>query len=334
MAVVLAALAGALLAAFALALLMAPGARAAILAVDDPRFDEQWGLKVTGAPEAWSKSRGTGTVIAILDSGIDASHPDLKAKIVAQRDFVSGDASAEDDSGHGTKVAGVAAATTNNGKGVAGMCPGCRLLVAKVSKNGSQSDGDVIKGINWATNKGAKVINISLGNPCYNPELNEAVTRAWRMGVVVVAASGNHANEALDVGTKCHDQSGTVENPTWYPAAYDRVIAVGATTKPTAERPEEKRLSYSGYGSWLDVVAPGQGILTTQDGGGYGYASGTSFAAPHVAGLAGLLASQGLNNAQIRAQIEQTAYDMGPPNRDEFYGYGRIDAAAAVAVGP
>lgn len=275
---------------------------------NDPLFVGQYGLKKTRFPRAWNTVRGKGVKVALVDSGISAKHPDLRYKISGQRDIANGDDRAEDSVGHGTHVAGIIAAQTDNGRGVAGGCPRCRLLVAKVDGLfGWLSDADIAKGINWSTNRGAKVINLSLGGPQKSRVIKDAVNRAARHGVVLVAAAGN--------------EDSSVRN---YPAAYSNVIAVAATNK------SDRRAGFSSFGKWVDVAAPGVDILSTYPGGKYRRMTGTSFSSPHVAALAGLLAAQGRARSGIRDRILHTAVDKGSNGRDPFYGAGRINAAKAV----
>lgn len=277
---------------------------------NDPRFGDQYGLRQIEAPRAWDRTRGKATVrIGVVDSGIRASHPDLNGKLVAQYDFGNGDAVAEDMVGHGTHVSGVAAAETGNRAGVAGACPNCKLLMAKVDdRSGTIDSAAVIKGINWAADRGAKVINLSLGAPGYVAAEARAVSYAQSRGAVVVAAAGNENSNVRS-----------------YPAAYRGVLAVAATTRAGT------RANFSNKGDWIDVAAPGVGILSTAPRG-YSPLSGTSFSSPYVAGVAGLLASQGRSPLAISQRITGTATDLGPNGRDPYYGAGRLDAAAAVGI--
>lgn len=275
---------------------------------NDPLFGKEYGLKKPGYPQAWNKTRGKKSVrIGIVDSGIDARHPDVRGKIVAKRDFVPLSSGARDAVGHGTHVAGIAAAATNNRRGVAGGCPNCQLLIAKSVGQFGGSDADIAKGINWTVNNGADVVNLSLGGPQRSTTLERAVNRAWNRGAVVVAAAGNDGD--------------TTRN---YPAAYPKVMAVGATNA------SDQRARFSNRGRWISVTAPGVGIISTVPGNSYERQSGTSMASPNVAGLAGLLASQNRSNAQIRWLIQKRAVDLGPSGKDASYGYGRINAARAV----
>lgn len=275
---------------------------------NDPRFDDQYGLRRIRSPKAWNVVQGNGDMdIAVVDTGIDSDHPDLQAKIDLRKDFTAAPKDPEDDDGHGTHVAGIAAAVTDNGKGVAGACPGCDLFVAKVVAGGRATDADVTDAIVWASDNGAEVVNLSLGGPERSSILKDAVNYAWNHGAVVVAAAGNRGRQVKD-----------------YPAAYRNAIAVAATNR------KDRRAFYSNFGKWVDVAAPGSGILSTKRGGGYKTMSGTSMSTPHVAGLAGLLAAQGRSAPKIRSRIENTSTDLGPNGKDKYYGHGLINARRAV----
>jgi thermitase len=266
---------------------------------NDPRFDEQWGLRKIQAPRAWDSVRGTNASrIAVLDSGV-ARHPDLESRIAGRRDF-TGSGSPADRSGHGTHVAGIAAAATNNNRGVAGACPGCTLLIGKViGDDGRATVADEVDGIIWAANHGAKVINLSLGGAGRVTSEENAINYAWNRGAVVVAAAGNESSTSPQ-----------------YPAGYDRTLAVAATDR------QDRRASFSNHGNWVSVAAPGVGVLSTFPGG-YRQLSGTSMATPHVSGVAGLLASQNFTNAQIRNRLQNNSRSL------PFVRHGRIDAYRA-----
>jgi thermitase len=274
---------------------------------NDPMLGNQWGLISTRFRGAWSDAKGSTAKVAIVDSGIYSEHPDI-GRIIAQRDFAEGDAVADDDYGHGTHVTGIAGALTDNGKGVAGGCFECELLIAKVmGPIGFTTDSRIVEGINWSVNHGADVVNLSLGGSGDSSVLRMAVNRAYDQGAVVVAAAGNE-------GT----------NVPQYPAAYSKVIAVSATTT------DGRLASFSNRGDWVDLAAPGTDILSTSKSGGYQRRSGTSMAAPFVSGLAGLLASRGMSADSIRQRMRTTAKDLGPVGDDPRFGYGRIDADNAV----
>ncbi len=277
---------------------------------NDPNFSLQWGLGKVRAPDAWSVTHGSASVVvAVLDSGISQSHPDLAGKIVANQNF-SDSATVDDVYGHGTHVAGIAAAVTNNGVGVAGLGYDTRLLDVKVlGDGGSGLYSWIAQGITWAADHGAQVINLSLGGTTASSTLESAVNYAWSKGAVVVAAAGNDASSAPE-----------------YPAYYANAVAVAATTDL------DKLAPFSNYGDWVDVAAPGISIYSTILGG-YGYMSGTSMASPAVAGLAALLFARltdtngdGRLNDEVRAQIQATADNVGVSG----IGSGRIDAYRAV----
>jgi len=237
---------------------------------NDPEYQYQWALPKIAAPQAWDLTRGSPQVIiAVLDTGVNYNHPDLSGKVLTDRDydFVNNDEDAMDDNGHGTHVAGIAAAATNNNQGIAGVCPECKILPVKVlDATGSGSDSSVASGIAYAVQHGAKVINLSLGGPVCSKTLANAINAAFEHGVLIVAASGNSFNKTA----------------LYYPAALSRVLSVGATDS------EDRETRYSNRSPDLDILAPGDSILSTM-WSSYGYLSGTSMAAPHVAAAAGLL---------------------------------------------
>jgi thermitase len=295
------------------------GHRAAVEAVDynylrepyfmpnDPMLGNQWGLTSARFSGAWNDAKGDTAKVAIVDSGAYSNHPDI-GRIVAQRDFVEGDAVADDKHGHGTHVTGIAGALTDNGKGVAGGCFECELLIAKVmGPLGFTTDSRIVKGINWSVNHGADVVNLSLGGTGDSSVLRTAVNRAYGRGAVVVAAAGNEGSDRLV-----------------YPAAYWKVIAVSATSA------DGRLVPFSNRGEWIDLAAPGKSILSTSKSGGYERLSGTSMSAPFVSGLAGLLASRGMPADSIRQRMQTTAKDLGPAGDDPHFGHGRIDADNAV----
>ncbi|MGP4108764.1 S8 family peptidase [Virgibacillus sp. L01] len=268
----------------------------------------QYGIFNTYTDNAWDVTRGnSGQEIAVLDTGVDYRHEDLNDKTILGYDFVQNDYKPMDRNGHGTHVAGTAAAETNNGIGIAGMAPNSSILAVRVlDARGSGSLADIADGIIYAADYGAEVINLSLGCDCDTQTLENAVNYAWNKGTVVVAASGNDG-----VST------------TFEPASYENVIAVGAVDS------NNQIASFSNYGEWVDVMAPGVDIASTYLRDGYVYMSGTSMASPHVAGLAALLAGQGRNNAEIRAAIENTADDMN--GSGYYFEDGLINSYDAVS---
>ena len=290
---------------------------------NDPLYSKQYYLPKVRAAEAYDLEQGSPeTRIGVIDSGIQQTavgtgrHPDLDAKVVAQHDFVGpgpGDPVAEDlDSvSHGTAVAGVAAAETNNDTGIAGMCRNCSIVVGKFLKSGSGTVGDAIQAIQYAVEQDSDVLNLSFGTEENIRAVKRAINSAHAEGVTIVAAAGNSAREG---------------NPANYPAAYERVIAVGATNQ------NDRRASFSSFGRYVDITAPGVGILTTDAAppDTYTRLGGTSFSSPIVAGVAGLLADRGFDNAQIKRRIECTAKDLGPDGKDPEFGAGLVDAGAAL----
>ena len=283
---------------------------------DDTHYaNYQYPLRRVGLPAAWDIQKALSTQkIAVIDTGVDLVHPDLVGKVLTTEDwdFVDGDAVAQDENGHGTMVAGIAAADTNNGVGIAGASWGASIIpVRALDADGFGFDSDIASGIDWAVDHGATVINLSLGGDGYTTALQTAIDRAAANNVVVVAATGNDG----------------VAVPS-YPAAFPSVLAVGATD-------DDGDLAYfSQHGSWVDIAAPGVGIIgplvdtTTYDPGGVG----TSFASPIVAGAAALVRTwdSSLTAAQVVDRLQATAQDNGPVGKDTSYGWGVLDASAAL----
>lgn len=278
-------------------------------APNDYWYPGQWHLAKIQAPQAWDYTVGSSEiVIAVVDSGVTPV-PDLASKLLAGVNLIdAGDTS--DGLNHGTPVAGVAAAATNNATGVAGVNWASNVLPVKIySSSGATTCSAVVSGIKWAADHGAKVINMSFGgaSPCAGE--SSAIDYAWNKGAVLVAAAGNEASTT----------------PT-YPAAYNNVIAVAASRSDDTLDPN------SNSGSWLSVAAPGVGIYTTYNTGKYSASAGTSIAAPVVSGLAALVlaANPTLSNAQVKALVEDNADDLGAPGFDNTYGWGRVNAYKSV----
>jgi thermitase len=287
----------------------------AVLTPNDPYFSSQWGLTKIGAPQAWEVTTGSSDLtIAIVDSGIDLDHPDLSGKIILGYDYVNGDWVPDDDYGHGTHVAGIAAAWADNGQGVAGVSWGARLMALKVlNAGGNGTYADVASAVIYAADNGAKIINLSLGGDFDSQTLHDAVIYAHNAGCVLAAATGNDGGSAV-----------------LYPAKYAEALAVAATGST------DQRVWFSNYGPEVDVAAPGVSIYSTYLGGGYTSMGGTSMATPHVAGLAALIWSvcPGYTNNQVESCIERSAVDLGAAGWDQYYGHGRIDAHAALLCAP
>lgn len=289
-------------------------------AVNDPMARGQWAIDKIGLRRAWDVTTGAASVtVAVIDTGVAADHPDLKGKVLPGIDVVNDDEDASDDHGHGTHVAGTVAAASNNRRGVAGVAWGAKVLPVKVlSAAGSGGTCDVLMGMVEAVRKGAHVLNLSLGvvSPC-PLAFKAAVAYATQEKRLIVASSGNDGRQG---------------GASAAPANCDGVLGVGATNKG------DKPTAFSTFGPQVDVSAPGDLILsTTYDPKrrAYGYEawSGTSMAAPHVAGLAALIRSKhgDWTPEQITAAITETADDKGNPGRDDFYGAGRINAARALS---
>lgn len=281
---------------------------------NDALYGQQWHLPRVSAPAAWDLQKGLpATKIAILDTGVDTSHPDLAAKLLPGKDFINGDNDANDDQGHGTHCAGIAAAITNNSIGTAGLGRNCSILPGKVlGANGSGSFDAMDQAIIWAADQGAKVISLSLGAEGANlPSSQAAVNYAISKGTIVIAASGNNNSQ-----TK------------FYPAALQNVLAVASSD------PNDTKSGFSNYGDWVHVASPGNGIMSTTMGGGYGFNSGTSMACPLVAGLAGLVFSQAGPSTSpivIRGYIED---NCDPVVGGQYVIKGRINAFKAVNAVP
>lgn len=313
----------------------------ALGAPNDPHYSKQWAHPLMQSAAAWDIHTGSTTVvIAVIDSGVDTGHPDLAGKIVTGYDFVANDSDPRDENGHGTHVAGIAAAITHNSVGVAGMSWGARIMPVRVlDASGSGTSSNIISAINWASSHGAKVLNLSLGGPYYSVYVQNAVTAAHNAGSLVIAAMGN----CRTAGGGC-----AVANPTSYPAAYNNVMAVAAT----GPGPTETYAYYSQYGSHCDIAAPGGAMTYLHDPNGiystmptytvdmtgdgfylnYDYLQGTSMAAPYVSGLAALIWSVAPSStpAQVQQTMQNTAVDLGAAGWDVNYGHGRINALAAL----
>lgn len=273
----------------------------------DPQWSQQWGNTLASAPEVWNTTTGSSdVVIAVLDSGYLPELADVAGQFVSGWDFVNSDSNPIDDAGHGTRVTGIMAARIGNGTGLAGWCPGCRYMPVKVL--GSSATGSYsafIAGLTWAADHGADVINMSLGGWSDSQALRDAVAYARARGAVVVAAAGN-------------DQCDCPR----YPAAIPDVVSVGASDQLDAP------YSYSNFGSWIDVSAPGSNITTWTDGN-FWMVGGTSSASPVVAGIAGLLRSA--HPEATVAEIEHALQTGVVPNGG-WVRHGRIDAALALAA--
>jgi len=280
----------------------------------DPELDSSWGVKHIGAGNVHPSNKGTGIKVAIIDTGIDYTHPDLDDNYKGGYDFRNNDDNPMDDHGHGTHCAGTIAAK-DNGEGVIGVAPEAFIYGVKVlSSSGSGYLSDVVAGIEWAAENGMDIISMSLGTDYNYQTLQNACNQAAAAGVILVAAAGN------DYSIRRGSERDTVD----YPARYSSVIAVGATGNT------DTKASFSSTGLALELAAPGVDIKSTYRGGGYAFGSGTSMACPHVAGTAALvLAGPGGN---VRTILQDTADDLGDPGWDKWYGFGLVDAHEAAGV--
>src|SRR3954469_131061 len=305
--------------AFLLVLLLCLAIPASASAAD-PLRAQQWGLDMINADAAHATSTGSGAVVAVIDTGVLASHEDLAGRLLPGYDFVDNDSDPNDGNGHGTHVTGIVAADAGNGLGIEGVAPGARVIPIRVLDNdGSGTGEDVAKGIDYAVAHNADVINLSLGGDAIGTILGgddaftKAVQNALDKGVVVIAAAGN------DTAPFCEQPS--VTGP---------ILCVGAIDR------RNMRTFYSSSG---DIVAPGgsglggsdEDILSTYNDGKYTEIAGTSQATPHVSGVAALLVSLGLHGKAVTDRILATATDAGVAGRDDVYGAGILNAKAAVA---
>jgi serine protease len=317
-------------------------------AANDPLFSHQWGLRQINAPAAWARgARGAGVTIAIVDSGVDLTHPDLKAKLLPGKDLVRaanglsgpGCPGAQDENGHGTHVAGIAAAITNNGIGVAGTAPRARILPVRVIDAGGNGEVSAVNaGIRWAASHGAKVINLSLGGdtplignlPGSAPDTEKAVAYAFSKGAVVVAAAGNETTPLCDYPAASKDAvcvAATDSNG--LPATYSNLPAdPDGTVAVRAPGGQGSLFCESDADIW-STMWPSSGDESCGTIRGYETLAGTSMSTPFVSGVAALLAGRGLKAPQILQCLKTRSSNNG--SYDPVYGYGIVDANAAVA---
>jgi len=282
-------------------------------AANDAYAGSEWHLGKIGANTAWDSAQGAGVIIAVLDSGIDASHPDLAGNLVPGYNFYDGNTNTADVCGHGTKVAGSAAAVTNNAAGVAGVAGQAKIMPLRIAYNTSGTCygwlSDIANGVTYAADHGARIANISYAAmPATASVVSAASYMKSKGGLVFVSAGNLNKDEGYTPTTS--------------------MIAVSATDSA------DNRSSFSSYGAFVSLSAPGSGIYTTVQGGTYGAVNGTSFASPVAAAVGALVmsANPSLTAAQVENILFSTAVDLGTAGRDIYFGYGRVNAAAAVAA--
>lgn len=297
---------------------------------NDPYYSYQWHMPRIGMEAAWDINTGSGVIVAINDTGVKQSLEDLAdTNFMAGYDFVNLDNDPTDDHGHGSHVCGTVAQSTNNSIGVTGIAYDCTIMPVKVlSSSGGGTWDQVANGVYYAADNGADIINMSLGGTGTSSTLEDACNYAWNNGVLVVCAAGNNGSSTP-----------------FYPAAYEVCIAVSATNYI------DEKANYSNYGSYVDICAPGgdtndyngdgyiDGVLQNTFSGtdeGYYFYYGTSMASPHVSGVAALVKSQepSRTNADIRNILETTAEDLGASGWDQYFGWGIVDAEAALGSTP
>ena len=297
---------------------------------DDPFLPRQWALEQIGAPAAWAAARGGGITIGVVDTGVDLSHPDLAGKIVGSADCVGRpcvEGGGQDANGHGTLVSGIAAAATGNGRGVAGVAPDANLVVARVlAGNGEGRIEDINAGIRWVVDRGAKVVNLSLGDPQFlvtsllGTPLRTGIEYAWSRGAVPVLASGNYNTGIAELGSQNYGSL--------------NAIVVGATDRAGAVASYSSAIGNAKWGA----VAPGgagaggadNNVISTYLGGEYASTAGTSMAAPHVSGALAVLLSQGLTPAAAVQRLLGTADRISCGRGCQ----GRLNLAAATGSAP
>ena len=290
------------------------------IAVNDPKTAGQYSLDRMRVRDAWSLSTGGSGVVAVLDTGVQATHRDLSGRVLPGYDFVNNDTNAADDNGHGTWVAGIIAARPNDGYGIAGISWSDKILPVKImTRTGTGDTADLTSGIIWAANHGATVINMSVGGFPNSQYVQDAVNYAWAKGVVLVGAAGNNGVQQ-----------------DFYPAAFPNVVSVSAT------QVNDEFAHWSSFGSKVDVSAPGASVQTTNctvctyadhhTWGDHTYISGTSFATPNVAGVVALIRARypSYSPAQVVSRLTGSVDDLGYGGTDIRYGRGRVNALRAV----
>ena len=280
---------------------------------NDPFLSQQWGWFRIAADKAWEAGyKGSGVVVAVLDTGIDLDHPDLAGNIVDGWNFVDDNGDVSDLDNHGTMVSGIIAAVADNSEGLVGVASEARIMPLKVLDTDGGSLRDIASAIRYAADNGAKVVTMSFGGQYSRLSISaeRAIDYAARQGCILVAAVGNNdANESI------------------FPAAYEQVIAVSAIDQNDA------RAEFSNYGNYVEFCAPGINIVSAGKDGDYFMCNGTSFAAPFVAGLAALILSDDpqLSAEDVRTKLRVQVEDLGEEGWDQYYGWGLANAYSIIS---
>jgi subtilisin family serine protease len=281
-----------------------------VTSANDPYYSNAWHLAKIGTPIAWDTAKGAGVTVAILDSGVDGTHPDLVGKLVPGWNLVDNNSNTSDVYGHGTMVAGVVGAASNNGIGATSIAWDASLMPVRVAlTSGSAYISAIANGIIYAADHGAQIANASFATLTGSPTIQSAANYMRSKGGLVVVAAGNYG-------------------------VLDSTPNTGAVISVSATGSSDALTSWSSYGPYVDVSAPGSSIMTTTNGGGYAYVSGTSFSSPATCAVLALMKSANptLSNVTLEAVLKSSALDLGTPGYDQYYGYGRINAAAAVTA--
>jgi len=280
-------------------------------AINDPDYGKQWHLPKIGAEGAWQVTDGAGVTVAVLDTGVYGGHPDLAGQVLSGYNTVSNNSDTADIHNHGTWVAGVIAAKVNNLIGGASVAPGTRILPIRITNDsaGWAYTSDMAEGISWAADHGARVANLSYSGAGGSATVANAANYMMNKGGIVVVAAGN-------------------DNKDYGYASYSSLYVAAATTS------SDGKASFSNFGNFIDIAAPGTSIYTTSRSGGYSSVAGTSFASPNTAAVAALVmaANPALLPTDVMAVISNTAVDLGAAGWDPIYGYGRINAQAAAEM--
>lgn len=279
----------------------------------DSAYSKQWYAKKINMDTAWDLSKGSPDIkVAVVDAGIQATHPELQGHIIMPFNAVDGSNKTLPANDHGTHVAGIIGASLNN-KGTAGIAPEVKIMPINVFSGNEADIFTIVDGIDYAVKSGADIINLSLTMEDYTDVLDYSIQSAWKKGILIVAAAGNE-----DIETE------------QYPAALNHVLGVSATTK------QDKKADFSNYGTYIDLAAPGVDIYSTIPWNSYDLMSGTSMSAPVVSGISALILSKNpfLTPSEVTKILQTSSKDLGAIGRDDFYGYGRVDAHNALIHTP